>query len=111
MPQNTKSCGIRVLSENGFLFYLCSSSNVCTILSAVCPSQRSGKSPFAILLYSAYQGRLLRFQGLPPLAGLCRLSLFRDVLHTYLMSYRGFLKSSFFRYVTRICNETLGMAH
>ena len=50
------------------------------------------KAPFAILLYSACQGRLLRFQGLPPLAGLCRLSLFRDVLHTYLMSYRGFLK-------------------
>ena len=44
MPQNIKFCGIRVFI--GAPFYLCSPSNVCTILSAACPSQRSGKCPF-----------------------------------------------------------------
>ena len=64
MPQNLIFCGIRVFI-NQFSILFMSSSNVCTILSAVCPSQRSVKAPFAILLYSECQGRLLRFRVFP----------------------------------------------
>ena len=58
MPQDLVFCGIRV-----FIDFLSTFAQF--FLQCVHPSVPV-KAPFAILLYSACQGRLLRFQGLPP---------------------------------------------
>ncbi len=111
MPAQYESCGIRVFILEWFSILFMFIQQRLHNSSAVCPSQRSGKSPFCHSPLFSMSRAFAKISGSSPTSRFVPIVTVSGCSAYVLNVIQGIPKSSFFRYVTRICNETLGMAH